>query len=123
MKLENEQLQFGAVLRSIRQQRELSVRAMSKLCGVSPIYISDLENNNRKVTLNVINNITGKVVLTKEENEQMMQAYSHDRLDIPVELLYYLIDNDLLDSIKTFKEYDSNGTIVKQLAKSLKDKH
>jgi len=120
MATDKEQLNFGKVLRNIRENRELSVRAMSRICGCSAVYISDLENNNRKVTMSVINNISSKMVLTNEEKEQMMQAYSHDRLQIPVELLYYLIDNDLLESIKIFKEHDEKGTKVKQFAKSLK---
>lgn len=121
MKREDEKLKFGTVLRNIRENRELSVRAMSRLCECSAVYISDLENNNRKVTMNVINNISSKMLLSDEEKNQMMQAYSHDRLQIPVELLYYLIDNNLLESIKILKEYDKDGTSIKQMAKKIKD--
>lgn len=113
-------LKFGQVLRDIRNNRGLSVRQFALKCGVSAIYISDLENNNRKSTMSVINKICNNICLTEQELQSMMDAFTRDRLDIPVELLYYLIDNDLIESLQTIKESDKKGVNIKKLALKLK---
>ena len=41
-------LMFGNSLRTIRNDRKLSVRGFDKVVGYSEVYISDLENGNRK---------------------------------------------------------------------------
>lgn len=112
-------LKFGQVLKDIRNNRCLSVRQFALKCGVSAIYISDLENNNRKVTMSVINKICNNICLTEQEHQTIMYAFSHDRIDIPVELLYYLINNDLIDSLQTIKEIDEKGVNIKKLALKL----
>jgi len=114
------ELKFGGVLRDIRTSRSLTIRQFSETCYISPTYICDLENGHRKATMQVMNNISNTLSLTEEENKNMMDAFSYDRLQIPTELLYYLIDNDLLESVKAFKEYDEKGTAVKGFAKELK---
>jgi len=50
-----------------------------------------------------------------------MKAFARDRLDIPVELLYYLIDNELIESIKIIKNEDAKGETIKRLALALKN--
>lgn len=39
---------FGTLLRKKREERNLSIRQLAKYSGVSPAYISQLENNYRK---------------------------------------------------------------------------
>jgi len=112
-------LKFGQILRKIRKDRDLTIKDLAIMCDLSMIHISNLENNNRKVTMSVINKICNNVILTEEENQIMMDAFAHDRLDIPVELLYYLIDNDLIESLKTIKETDEKGINIKKLALKL----
>ena len=113
-------LKFGVVLRDIRTSRNMTVRDFSDTCSMSVGYICDLEKGNRKATLQDMDNVVNNLILTEEEHQEMINAFAYDRLQIPVELLYYLIDNNLLESIKAFKEYDEKGTKVKQFAKSLK---
>ena len=110
---------FSVVLKNIRTTRNMTVRDFSDTCSISAAYVCDLEKGNRKVTSQVMSNMTSNLNLTEEEHKAMINAFAYDRLQIPKEVLYYLIDNDLLESIKIFKEYDAKGTKVKQLAKSL----
>lgn len=118
--MEDEKLIFGFVLKKIRNNREISIRRLASILGISAVYLSDLENNARKVTLNVIEKIKSNLILTEDEEKLMMNAFTHDRLNVPVEILYYLIDNDLLDSIKTIKKEDAKGESIKRLAKTFK---
>lgn len=38
---------FGSLLRKKREEKNLSIRQLAKITGVSPAYISQLENNYR----------------------------------------------------------------------------
>lgn len=114
-----EKSQFGNVLKYIRTNRDLSLREFAKLCEFSPAYIADLEKNNRKPSVEVIKRIKEKIFVTQEEQKMMMGAFAHDRLEIPDDLLYYLIDNDLIESLKILKEADKDGQKIKSLALSL----
>lgn len=122
MKVDNEKLVFGQVLKEIRSSREMSLRGLANVLGVSAVYLSDLEKNSRKVTLSVIEKIESNLILTEQEEETIMNAFTHDRLNIPVDLLYYLIDNNLLESIKTIQKEDENGESIKRLALTLTSK-
>lgn len=112
---------FGKTLKGIREDRDLSIRQFAKICDFSPAYISDLEKDNRKPTLELINRISNNLILTEEEKNTMKNAFIHDRLEVSPELLYYLIDNDLIESLKILKELDSKGENIKRLAFSLKN--
>jgi len=113
-------LKFGVVLKKIRTSRSMTVRDFSDTCLMSPAYVCDLENGNRKATAQVMNSLTNNLTLTEEEHKEMINAFAYDRLQIPSELLMYLIDNDLLPSLKVLKEHDKEGTSIKKLAKTLK---
>lgn len=112
---------FGKTLKNIRENRDLSIRQFSKMCDFSAAYISDLEKDNRKPTIELINRISNNFILTEEEKNKMKDAFIHDRLEVPSELLYYLIDNDLIESLKILKELDSKGENIKRLAFFLKN--
>lgn len=114
-----EQNKFGNVIKEIRENRNLSIRGLATLCEFSAAYISDLEKNNRKPTLKVIKHMSDNLKLTEIEHKMMMDAFAHDRLQIPVDLLYYVIDNDLIESLKVLKEVDKEGQNIKSLALSL----
>ena len=116
-------LKFSAVLKDIRTSRGMTVREFSKTCHISGAYISDLEHGNRKATVQVMNNITNNLTLTDEENKDMINAFAYDRLQIPTELLCYLVDNDLLPSLKVLKEHDKEGNSIKKLAKTMQNNH
>lgn len=47
--LNNEQ--FGAALRKLREDREISLRSMAKIIGVSPAHMSDMELGHRGMKL------------------------------------------------------------------------
>ena len=113
-------LKFGVILKNIRTTRNMTVRDFSDTCFMSVGYISDLEKGNRKATAQVMNNITTNLNLTEEEHKDMINAFAYDRLQIPSELLMYLVDNDLLPSLKVLKENDKEGKSIKKLAKTFK---
>lgn len=118
----NKDLKFGKTLRNIRNNRCLSVRQFAVRCGFSPVYISDLENNNRKPTIKVIEGISQNFDLSEEEHKMMMDAFAHDRLTIPVEVLYWILDNDLIDSLSVLKDLDPKGKETKNFTLQMRTK-
>jgi len=114
-----EQNKFGSVIKEIRENRNLSIRGLASLCELSAAYVSDLETNKRNPTLKVIKHMSENLKLTENEHKMMMDAFAHDRLQIPVDLLYYVIDNDLIESLKVLKKVDKDGQNIKRLALSL----
>ena len=69
---------FGKTLKGMREDRDLSIRQFAKICDFSPAYISDLEKDNRKPTLELINRISNNLILTEEEKNSMKNAFIHD---------------------------------------------
>lgn len=116
-----EHLILGNTLKLIRAQRDLTMRKFSEITGISPTHICDLENGNRRGTLQVIQKISKTLILSEDENKLLMNAFFHDNSMLPKDLLYYLISNDLLDTIKILKEYDQDGSNVKRLAQNLEN--
>ena len=112
-------LMFGNSLRTIRNNRALSVRGFAKVVGYSAVYISDLENGNRKPTLEMINIFNEKLFLKEEEFKSLQKGYlfAHPENVIPLEVMYYILENNLIDALKTLEATDKEGTKIKQLVK------
>lgn len=112
-------LMFGNALRTIRTARTLTVRGFAKVVGYSAVYISDLENGNRKPTLEMINILNEKLFLTEDEFKSLQKGYlfAHPENVIPLEVMYYILENNLIDALKTLETTDKTGTKIKQLVK------
>ena len=110
---------FGNSLRNIRNSRTLSVRGFAKVVGYSAVYISDLENGNRKPNLEMINIFNEKLLLTDEEFKSLQKGYlfAHPENVIPLEVMYYILENNLVDPLKTLEATDKEGIKIKQLVK------
>ena len=122
MENKEKHISFSTTLKLIRAQKNLTVRKFSEITGVSPAYICDLEKGYRKGTLEMVNTISERLMLSENENKLLMNSFYRDHLSLPEDIIYYLIDNDLLDSIKTIKENDKCGEIIKTLALNLNKK-
>lgn len=110
-------LLFGKALRKIRSDRNLTVRGFAKVVGFSAVYISDLENGNRKPTLEMINIFKNKLFLTEEEFKSLQKGYlfAHPENVIPIDVMYYILENNLIDALKTLETIDKKGTKIKKM--------
>lgn len=111
----------GNIIKYIRTKKNLTIRSFSDITGISPAYICDLEKGFRKGTLETVNIISKKLMLTGAENKVLFNAFYRDHLSLPEDLIYYLIDNDLLDSISILKEKDPDGSNIKRLSLNLEN--
>lgn len=122
METKEKTLIFGSTLKLIRLEKELTMRKFSDITGISPAYLCDLEKGYRKGNLETVKTICEKLTLTKEEHKMLMNAFYRDHLSLPEDIIYYLIDNDLLDSIRNIKENDQHGESVKTLSLNFNQK-
>lgn len=116
-------LSFGTTLKLIRIEKNLTMRKFSDFTGISPAYLCDLEKGFRKGNLEIAQTICEKLILTEEQTKMLMNAFYRDHLTLPEDIIHYLIDNDLLDSIRDIKKSDQCGESVKTLALNLNKKN
>ena len=119
---EQGKLMFGKALRQIRTKRNLSLRELAKILEFSPAYISDLETSNRLPTLEVISRISKNLVLSEEEVFLLNNGYTyaHPSISIPSDVLYYILENNLIDTIRQLETLDKKGLKIKMLASDLR---
>ena len=108
-------LVFANTLKQIRCSRDFSIRGIAKVLDFSPVYISDLERGNRLPSLELINRMNDYLVLSETEKEMINIAYFTLHPNIPLDLVYYIMKNDLIGILQTLKSIDEDGTKLKKL--------
>lgn len=116
-------LAFGKVVNNIRISRNLTIRSLCEVLNLSIGYICDIEKGNRYPTVDLIQRLIANFELTEQEINMLWNTYSRERLSLPPELLHYLINNDLLQSIHRIKEVDPKGEKIKSLALTINPKN
>lgn len=121
MNEEHGKLMFGTALNQIRMSRNLSLRKFASIIEFTPAYISDLEKGNRLPTLEVLSRVSQKIILSEEEKKLLNEGYrfAHPSIFIPIDVMYYILENDLVDSIKKLEKLDKKGTKIKKLVSIL----
>ena len=114
---------FGTELKKIRNSRGLTVRGFAKLVGFSAPYICDLESGNRKPTLEMINKFSKVLILTEEEKKLLNDGYAfaHPGVVIPPDIMYYILENNLVDTLRDLKSKDKDGTKIKKLVLTINE--
>ena len=51
-------MKFGKTIQELRKQKNISQDDFSKLCGISKNYLSQIENNRKNPTIEVLENIS-----------------------------------------------------------------
>lgn len=112
-------LLFGKVLSNIRSKRGLTFRKMSEILGFCCAYLCDLEKGNRLPTLEVIQRIKENLDITEEEYYELSDAYASAHSTIPQDVMQYIIDNGLIEPIRTLKKADETGIKTKEFIYTL----
>lgn len=95
---------------------------MTKLTGFSSTYVSESENGWRMATVSYLNSIKNNLMLSDEDKKVLLLAYNRDRLNVNDDLLYYLIDNDLVESLEIIRKFDEFCDEIKKIAKKFQCK-
>lgn len=99
---------FGEFVRIKREEKKLSVRAYAIELGISAVYLSDIENNNRPATTKIINLFKEKLSIQKHEESAFYDLAALSRETVEPEIIRYLIEN-----------YDARKAIKKAIDKNI----
>lgn len=118
---------FGAFIREKRIQKMIKLNAFAKLVGISPVYLSYLENGKRPAPSNqVLNNIILHLVLDSSDTEKLLllAAETHHRPALPNDLIDYINKNKyVLDALRTAKEHDVSDIVWQDFIDRVKSEY
>lgn len=87
---------FGEFVVEKRKEKEISLRKMADLVGLSPAYWSDIEKGRRNPpNISKLQDIGKLLNLSHEEIDLMIDMASEDRDEIPMDLPDYIKDSNL----------------------------
>lgn len=90
---------FGAFLSEKRVLKDISLRHFSKIIGISPEYLSKIENNLRPAPKDIIlEKIADKLSLSIEDREILfdLAAESKAKLSLATDLVEYIRENEIV---------------------------
>lgn len=106
---------FGAFIKEKRTQKMIKLNAFAKLIGISPVYLSYLENGKRPAPSDkVLNAITKQLSLSPSDTEKLLLLAfeTHNNKTIPSDLIDYINNTEyVIEALRTAKEYDVPGII------------
>lgn len=96
---------FGAFISEKRHQKDISLRAFSRMIDISPEYLSKIENNLRAAPKEaVLERICELLVLSDEEKEVLfdLAAKSKPYLTLAFDLVEYVNKNEMIHKTLRF---------------------
>lgn len=93
---------FGIFILNKRLEHNYTLREFSRMIGISPEYLSKIENGLRSApNEDVLNKISNKLVLDVEEKEQLydLAAQSKPNLSLASDLIEYIQENEMLHKV------------------------
>lgn len=111
--------QFGITLNKMRISRGITLRGLAKLLNYSPAYISDIEKGNRLPTLELMERIN-VLCPTEIELNKLNKGYILARPTSLTDIITYICNNDLIDTIRELKQIDKDGTKIKKMVLDMK---
>jgi len=124
---------FGSFLREKRLEKEISLRRFAAMLGLSPVHMSNLENDRRPAPkYDVLERIALLLLLSKSEKEEMydLAAKSKAAPTVSSDLPDYIMANDIVRiALRTAKDVDATdeewqefiARLKKRSTKSLED--
>ena len=101
---------FGSFLREKRMARGLTLRGMAAKLDLSPVYMSNIENDRRPApTRAYLERLEQELHLNKAETEQMLDLAAKSQNDrVSADLPDYIMDREIVRAaLRTAKEADA----------------
>lgn len=106
---------FGSFIREKRIQKMIKLNAFAKMVGISPVYLSYLENGKRPAPSNrVLKMIINKLDLDIKEAERLLQlaAETHHHSTIPSDIIDYINNTKyVVEALRIAKEINVSETM------------
>lgn len=115
---------FGAFIREKRLRKNISLRYLVELLDLSPVHMSNIENDRRPAPKDeVLRRIIKVLELNKQEQEEMYElaAKSKDIPTVPGDLPEYISGNELARAaLRTAKDVDATDKEWMEFIEKLK---
>ena len=123
-----ETMTFGSFVRNKRMVLEpyISLRKMAELLDISPVYMSNIENDRNPAPKDdILENMAKLLKLTKQETEQMyeMAAKTKAYTAVPGDLPEYISAHEYARiALRVAKDYDATDTEWQEFIEKLKNR-
>lgn len=92
---------FGDFIKEKRMKQEITLRVLAQSIGVSPAYLSDIENNRRYPMDNEkIEILIKELKLSPIQKEQLYDLAGKERNEVSPDLLEYTMDSELAPTVR-----------------------
>ena len=102
---------FGSFIRAKRVDKSITLRRFSKIIGVSPVYMSNIEQGNRPAPSDeIMLNMLKALVLTEKEKEFFydLAARSKKPLTLATDLVEYINSESIIhETLRLAKRYNA----------------
>ena len=101
---------FGSFVRERRLSRGISLRSMAAKLELSPVYMSNIENNRRAApSQEYLERLAMLLQLGKTDREQMLDLAARSRQDrVSADLPEYIMDREIVrTALRTAREADA----------------
>lgn len=116
---------FGNYLRTVRQEKGISIRQLAKDVHITPTYLSDIENgHNKPPEKELLEFIIKKLNLDDFPDVKiaLFDLAAKERNDIPADVKEYMLNNKLLlDLIRKMKSCPNEEDIIIYVQKLLNE--
>lgn len=93
--MENTYLNFGEFIAAKREERQISLRKMAELIGISAPYWSDIEKNRKNPPkIDTLRKIAEILHLSEDESTTMLDLAGRDRKSVAPDIPEYIMQND-----------------------------
>lgn len=103
---------FGSYIREKRIQKMIKLNAFAKMVGISPVYLSYLENGKRPAPSDkVLKTIIEKLNLSETESDVLLllAAETHHHSTIPSDLIDYINNTKyVIEALRIAKEHKAS---------------
>lgn len=103
-------MDFGKFVKEKRIAIQISLRSLARELGISPSYLSDIENGNRKALSSEKLELLVNALRLNEEDAQTMYDLAGQALnELPPDVPQYLLKNDAaIAALRRAKELDAS---------------
>lgn len=117
---------FGSFLREKRLEKGISLRRLADMLNLSPVHMSNLENDRRPAPkTDVLERIASLLLLSKAETEEMydLAAKSKTSPRVSGDLPEYIMENDIVRvALRTAKDVDATDKEWQEFITKLKER-
>ena len=124
MSMNNNDTTFGSFIETRRKQKQISIRKMAEMLGITPAYLSDIEKNRRYAPdKEKLLEIARILMLSKEEIDLMFDLAGKSKGELPPDIPEYIMDREIVKvALRTANQNNATDEDWKAFIERLKRK-